>query len=100
MGTRQDLHDLLITVAGPNVYFQPPENYKMVYPCIVYSRNRANTKYGDDNPYRIIWGYDVVVIDPNPDSTIVPAMAKLPMCRFDRHYKANNLNHDAFTIFF
>ncbi len=44
--------------------------------------------------------YQVIVIDKNPDSDYVKKVSLLPMCSFDRHYVADNLNHDAFTLYF
>ena len=41
-----------------------------------------------------------VNVDKNPDSKFVEDISKLPMCRFDRHYTADNLNHDIFVLYF
>lgn len=84
----------------PNVYFQPPENIRMIFPCIVYSRSRANTKYADNHPYRNVQSYEVTVIDPNPDSVIPKKVAELPMCSYERFFAADNLNHDVYNLFF
>ena len=83
-----------------NVYFQPPENLKLVYPCIIYSRSAADTKFADDSPYAHMKRYQVTVIDKNPDSLIPDSVAMLPMCIFDRHYKADNLNHDVYVLYY
>lgn len=82
------------------VYFQPPELVKMRYPCILYVRSGIEIGFADDNPYIHDKEYMVTVIDPDPDSVIPDKIAKLPKCRFDRHYTADNLNHDVFTIFY
>ena len=44
--------------------------------------------------------YLVTVIDKNPDSSFIDIVAKLPTCRFVRHYKSDNLNHYVFTLYF
>jgi hypothetical protein len=41
-----------------------------------------------------------MVIDPDPDSPIVDAVAELPLCTYDRFFTADNLNHDVFNLFF
>lgn len=99
MGSRLGLQDLLETLVD-NVYFQPPESLKLSYPCIVYSRSDMDTKFADDIPYAHSKQYQLIVIDKDPDSNIPGKVALLPMCTFDRHYTANNLNHDIFDIYY
>ena len=82
-----------------NVYFQPPNNTRMSYPAIVYSRKRIENTFADNCVYNQRTGYEAIVIDPNPDSDIVYKMSQLPNCRHDRHYVSDNLNHDAFTLY-
>lgn len=97
---RRELHELLCEALGSrNVYFQPPENVRMRYPAIRYQRYGMDTDHADNLPYRMAVAYQVTVIDADPASGIVERVARLPMCRFDRHYAADNLNHDAFTIY-
>lgn len=96
---RSQLHDLLKTFID-NVYFQPPENIQMTYPCIVYRRDNADTKFADDKPYHIKTRYLITVIDRDPDSEIPSKVASLPMSTFNRFYISDNLNHDAYTVFF
>lgn len=82
------------------VYFQPPSNVQMTYPCLVYERARADTRFANDNPYLKTQRYTVTVIDRNPDSEIPGAVATLPMCSQSAFFVADNLNHDVFDIFF
>lgn len=83
-----------------NVYFQPPESTKMQYPAIVYSLSRIERTNADNNVYQMHKAYDVTLIHPDPDNTIKEELASLPMCRFDRHFKADNLNHYTYTIYY
>lgn len=83
-----------------NVYFQPPSTLKMVYPCIRYKRDSLSAIHANNLPYRHQTRYQVTVIDSDPDSTIPSAIANLPLCSFDRHYTADNLNHDVFNIYY
>lgn len=83
-----------------NVYFQPPETVKLVYPCIVYQRTRALTKFADNIPYNYKVGYMLTVIDKNPDSIIPEVVSMLPMCKLETHYTKDNLNHDVFNIYY
>jgi hypothetical protein len=101
MGQRLDLQTVLETLLGSeNVYFQPPENIQMQYPCIVYQRYNAHTRFADDTPYTITRRYQVTVIDPDPDSSIFNKVASLPMCLHNRFFVVNNLNHDVFNLYY
>lgn len=100
MRTRLELHEKLCEILGSkNVYFQPPESVKMAYPAIRYSRDDIDDIYADDLSYIQSPTYQIIVIDPNPDSEIPMKIKQLPMCTYDRHYAADNLNHDVFTIY-
>lgn len=99
MGSRLELQNLLESILGSrNVYYQPPESIRINYPAIIYSRNDIDNKFADDIVYMQNHTYQVIVIDANPDSKIIDKMSKLPMCRYDRHYTSDNLNHDVFII--
>ena len=101
MGKRTDLQTLLEDLLGSrNVYFQPPENFKLDYPCIIYSRNAGKTQFANNNPYQHHLQYSIMVIDRNPDSLIPGKIAMLPMCTFERNYTADNLNHDVYNIYY
>ena len=99
MAPRLDLHQLLETFTE-NVYFQPPTNIQLKYPCIIYKRDFADTKFADDKPYNHTLRYAVTVIDLDPDSEIPGKVAALPMSLFNRFYTADNLNHDVYNVFF
>lgn len=106
MNKRLELHEKLCSIVNMDdsgdrhVYYQPPESIKMKYPAIVYSRENIQNDFADDEVYKQSYSYQVTVIDKNPDSEIVDKVSLLPMCRHDRHFKSDNLNHDVFTIFY
>lgn len=101
MASRLDLQTLLEELLGSrNVYFQPPASVSMKYPAIVYSRYDIQNTHADNRVYAQKTAYQVTVIDEDPDSEIVKKVSMLPMCSFDRHYIADNLNHDVFTLYF
>lgn len=101
MAPRLDLQAIFVGILGTDqVYFQPPTNVQMAYPCIVYQRDWAMTNFADDRPYKHRKRYLVTVIDRDPDSGIPDKIAELPMCVFDRFFTADNLNHDVYKLFF
>lgn len=82
------------------VYFQEPTNTGIKYPCIVYDLDEVETSYADNKPYRRVKRWKITVIDENPDSDIWEKVAALPMCEFDRKFKADNLHHFVLNLFF
>jgi hypothetical protein len=99
--SRLQLQNLFETLLGSrNVYFQPPANVQMQYPCIVYELDTVESLFADNKPYRHTKRYQVTVIDSDPDSGLPDKIAELPLCSFQRHYTADNLNHDVFNLFF
>jgi len=99
MAPRLELQALLLTMVD-SVYFQPPPDIKMQYPCIVNERDDRFTAHAGNKPYAHMVAYQVTVIDRDPDSTIPDQVADLRFCEFQRTYKADNLNHDVYKLFF
>lgn len=101
MASRLELQTKLEELLGSrNVYYQPPENVKMEYPAIVYSKNRITSKYANDSIYSRSTNYEIIVIDKKPDNSVIDKLLSLPYCSFSRHYKADNLNHDVLNIYY
>ena len=99
--SRTDLQDIFEEILeSGSVYFQPPTNVKLVYPCIVYQRDYAKPEFADNSPYRNTKRYQVTVIDRNPDTEIADKVEELPMCMFARYFPADDLNHYVFNLYF
>lgn len=99
MHSRIDLQTKLEEILGSrNVYFQPPASIQMKYPAIVYQRRDFRVFHANGNAYVTIPGYELILIDKSPDSIFVEPLLQLPYCSYDRHYEADNLNHDVFVI--
>lgn len=101
MGQRLELQTLLESL-NPNggVYFQPPATIKMTYPAIVYQRQFVDDEHADNQAYIQTKRYMVTYIDRDPDSDVPDKIGRLPLCRYDRFYVADNLNHDVFDLYF
>jgi len=100
MVTRLDLQNKLEEILGARrVYFQPPESVKLKYPCIIYGLNRIENKTANDCVYKQDTYYEITVIDTNPDNTYKNDVSKIPSCRYDRRYVADNLYHDVFVLY-
>jgi hypothetical protein len=79
-----------LELISPHVYFQPPPNIKLEYPCIVYSRDGSLARHAENVVYLHTKRYLVTVIDQNPDSDIPDKVESLPLC----------LNHYVFNLYF
>ena len=83
-----------------NVYFDPPSSVQMKYDAIVYHRKKIDNTHANNSVYTQRNCYELVAIYEDPDSGLPLKLSALPMCTHDRHYKADNLNHDVFTIYY
>jgi hypothetical protein len=99
MAPRLQLHELLKSFTD-NVYFQPPTNIKLEYPCIIYRRDYAETEFADNLPYNHRVRYMITAIDRDPDSDIPDKIAAMPLCLFNRFFTVDNLNHDVYKVFY
>ena len=101
MANRPDLQAMLEEILGSrNVYFDPPESVRMKYPAIRYSRKKIGNTYANNSVYRQNNSYELIVIYDDPDSDLPIRISTLPFSSHDRSYKANNLYHDVFTIYY
>lgn len=101
MANRLELQTELEKLLGSrNVYFQPPASVQMKYDAIRYSRKNISNRFANNSVYNQRDCYELIVIYKNPDSDLPRKISRLPMCSFDRHYTADNLNHDVFTIYY
>lgn len=100
MGSRLDLHAELLPIC-PNVYFQPPSNITMKYPCIIYNKSDKMRLYGSNIVHHSKQEYKVLVIDKNPDSELANQVEQqLQYCVIDQYYTVDNLNHTALTLYY
>lgn len=101
MGQRLDLHEILCATLGSrNVYYQPPEGFKLSYPCIVYEREKIESNHANNKPYLHRNRYSVTVIDRDPESPIPNKIAAYPTSRFVDSFVSDNLHHDVFTVYY
>lgn len=99
--TRLNLQAKLEELLGSkHVYYNPPENLKMEYPAIRYSKSDEEDIYANNIKYISMSVYDLVVIDKKPDNPVIKKLLELPYSEFDRHYVADGLNHDMIRIFY
>lgn len=88
-------------VTKATVYFQPPENVKMKYPCAVYDLDMVYTQSADNRNYINTDRYDVTYISRSPSVDIVNEIMKsFSMINMNRSYTMDGLYHYNFTLYY
>ena len=103
-GTREEFEDELRALLGKdNVYFQPPEGYKIAYPCFVYNFSGLDVKRANNNVYMTKNRYMVKYMTKDPEKGM--SMYKKVLKRFnlshgESPYNADGIYHYVFDIYF
>lgn len=101
---RDRLHSILTSIKGPKkVYYQPPSTERLVYPCLIYTLEKINTRYANGNRYLSVPLYTLLLIDYDPESIIQKEIMDLRgdcHVKFNRYYTADNLNHWSYDLYF
>lgn len=101
MASRLELQTLLESLLeSDNVYYQAPESKKMEYPAIRYSKKNIKSLFANNATYSMMDCYELIVISRTPDHPVIKKILALPYSSYDRHYVADNLNHDVCTLYF
>ena len=103
MRSWSELHAALQELMGESVkvYFQPPENFKLSYPCVVFDRTNALMNYADNKPYQVTKRYTVTLISKTADDEeLLDKLLKFPMATYDRQFITDNLVHDVFSVYY
>lgn len=100
MTSRLELHDELLKFA-PYVHFQPPSNFQMKYPCVVYNKTGKMRHFADNIVYSSQQEYQLMVIDKNPDSAIADSLEEhFEHCVISQYYTVDNLHHTTLNLYY
>lgn len=99
--TRVKLDRILrATLGTSNVYFDPPESFKLKYPCIVYSHSATNEVFAENAVYYDMKRYTLIYITKSADDPMADTIERLNYCHLSRPYTADGLYHYAYDIYF
>lgn len=87
-------------LGSKNVYYQPPANIKLKFPCIVYRKSKIKTIRADNRFYGKTDEYTITYISKTVDDDVILKILELETCTHDRRYTSDNLYHDVFTLYF
>lgn len=101
MGTTLELQNKLKDILGSDhVYFQPPSNRNMTYPCIVFTRGSGSQMDANNKTYRFVKRYSVTYISFDPDPDIIEQLLEaFQMIKYDQHFVSDTLQHDVFSLY-
>lgn len=100
MNDRIELHNKLVKLMGNNrVYYQPPPNIKMEYPCILYFMSEIRSEKANNHNYKQNKGYNITIISKQPDHKVIDDILNLETATYDRRYISDNLYHDIIRLF-
>lgn len=98
---RLELHEILCDVLGSrNVYFQPPENLKMKFPCIIYEHDNNYIAHADNRKYSKMRKYTITIVTNDPDTDIPEKLDEIPFTEFNRRFVADNMHNIVYSIYY
>lgn len=85
---------------GLNVYFRPPENLLLNYPCIVYEPKSLEASYANSVPYVIGTQFQVTLLSNLPGYSDARSALKMPGVVVNGHHTfvKEAVVHDVFTV--
>lgn len=96
---RVELQELLKEYCD-TVYFQPPSDIRINYPCIVYNRSTDYINRANNSLYMKEKLYRVTVMDKNPDSDIADRLQELPWAVIISRDVIDNIYHTTLNIYY
>lgn len=100
----EQLRDQLYLVNNTkNVYYNPPSSIRMNFPCFRFELNNIDVKHADNKAYARKPRWAVTYISRNLEDIEVVSKQMLdifPYCNFDTSFRADNLEHAVFNLYF
>lgn len=100
---RIQLHEKLCSILGSrNVYYDPPENVKLQFDCIVYSLDQVQQAYANNGTYVLVTGYLLTIITRTPEAQtriVGELMKTFSYVGWDRAYVIDHLHHAVVSIY-
>lgn len=100
MKTRAEVQSMLEEILdSKNVYFQPPSNTSLKYPCIVFKFSRFDTRPADNKPYIVTSCWEIHHMYKNPKHDLKEKFVfEAPFCSWDRRIVSDGVYNDYYTL--
>ena len=100
----EDLRDQLYLIHDTeNVYYDPPESIRMDFPCFRFELNNLDVKHADNKAYskKPRWAVTYITRDIEEIEQVAEEMLEhFKYCNFDTSFRADNLEHAVFNLYF
>lgn len=84
-----------------HLYYEPPGEQGLVYPCLVYTKTSGDTRFANNGPYVYNRQYELTCIYEDPDDeTPANILKHFQNCRANRSFVTNNLHHDTMVLYY
>lgn len=96
MDRRLDLQMQLEALCSPYmVYYQPPESFRLDFPCAVYRRSDVDMEYANNHGYILTERYELTWLHLDPDDGMVERLLNSLSCvSYARQFALNGVYHD------
>ena len=98
----EQIRDILYTIRD-TVYYDPPTSIQMEYPCFRFVMNNTDSRYADNVHYinHKRWAITYITRDVEEiDQVIKEVLDKFKYSTHETTYKAENLVHVVFNLYF
>ena len=100
MKHREELNADLKTLC-PNVYYQPTQNTKLIYPAILYSLASYDPTFANNKRYVSSAGYTLIVITKKATDTLpIQILEKFTNTQLMDTYVSDNLYHYIINLYY
>ena len=97
--SRNELSAILHEICD-NVYFQPPANKKITYPCIIYKLDKVDVTFADNGVYKLMDEYSITYITRDPDDENIRKIVMLRYCTMSNTSCSDNLRNYYYKLYF
>lgn len=100
MAKRIELQQALYQFSD-NVYFQPPSDIRMIYPCIVYNKSKPKVDRANNHIYNKSQEYKLIVMDFDPDGDIADRIIEyFTHSAIDSIFVVDRLHQTTITLYY